>query len=229
MALLRTSGSVEAPTYDGEDQHDLLTIRIHYGGALLRSPYIRYVGKGLDYFDYVDVKCLSIDVLRQFIVECIPLCDRDIPKLYHKYNDDWDKGCRFLSKDSDMLVLLKFSKTGNEVEIYVQHGDLDDMLRAEATAGEIRQDNVGDDEGNGVGEIQKDSYGSVNVDEDVDQSGPFSHTELFSNAIHEQLRDSDRDTDLNCDSDGLWSHKESSDVEGDPSKLDTYPKFNPKT
>ncbi|GAA0158222.1 hypothetical protein LIER_43434 [Lithospermum erythrorhizon] len=116
------------------------------------------------------------------------------------------------------------------------------MLRAEATVGEIRQDNVGDDEGNDVGEIRMDSYGSVyinpvdsgddlgdsscsdregsdegfideeyvmadddilfdrNVDEDV-ESGPFSYIELFSNAIYEQVRDSDGDADLNYDSD----------------------------
>ncbi|KAG9139439.1 hypothetical protein Leryth_021587, partial [Lithospermum erythrorhizon] len=250
----------------GECQQDLLTIRLHHGGALLRSPYTRYVGGSLDYFDYVDGKCLSIDVLRQFVGECRPLCDRYKTKFYHKFNDDWDKGCRFVSKDSDVLGLLKFSKTGNEVEIYVQHGDLDDMLRAEAAAGEIRHGDLDD-----MGEIRMDSYGSVylnpvdsgddlgdsscsdsegsdvgfvdeeydmadddtlfdrNVDEDVDESGPLSHTDLFSNAIHGQLRDSDGDADLNYDSDGLWNDKESSDVEGEPSKLDCYPKFNPKT
>ncbi|GAA0155001.1 hypothetical protein LIER_12831 [Lithospermum erythrorhizon] len=143
MALRHTSGSVEAPPYDGEYQHDLLTIRIHHG-------------------------------------------------------------------------LLKFSKIGKEVEIYVQHGDLDDMLRAEVAVGETRQDNIGDDEGDDLGDSSySDSEGSDagfvdeeydmadddtlfarNVDEDVDESGPFSHTELCSNAIHEQLRDSDGHADL---------------------------------
>ncbi|GAA0187347.1 hypothetical protein LIER_34635 [Lithospermum erythrorhizon] len=129
MALRHTSGSIEAPAYDGEHQHDLLTIRIHHG--------------------------------------CI--------------DEEYDMA------DDDTLF-------------------------------------------------------DRNLDEDVDENAPLSHTELFSNPIHEQLRDSDGDVDLNYDSDGLWSDKESidvegdpskldsyPDVEGDPSKLDSYPKFNPKT
>ncbi|GAA0148092.1 hypothetical protein LIER_07627 [Lithospermum erythrorhizon] len=40
--------------------------------------------------------------------------------------------------------LLQFFKKGNQVDIYVEHNDLDAMLRAEAAGGEIRQDFIED-------------------------------------------------------------------------------------
>ncbi|GAA0145013.1 hypothetical protein LIER_05308 [Lithospermum erythrorhizon] len=97
----------------------------------------------------------------------------------------------------------------------IRHGDLDDM-------GEIRMDSYGsvylnpvdsgddlgdnscsDSEESDVGFVDEeydmaddDTLFDRNVDEDVDESDPLSHTDLFSNAIHEQLRDSDGDADL---------------------------------
>ncbi|GAA0163735.1 hypothetical protein LIER_19530 [Lithospermum erythrorhizon] len=105
MALRCSSRAMEAPVYDNAEV-DLITIQMHHGGALLRSPNTRYLGGGFDYFDYVDGKSLSKDVLRQFVSQCRPLCDKDRIKFYHKFRDEWDKGFRLLSKDTDVLGFL---------------------------------------------------------------------------------------------------------------------------
>ncbi|GAA0152649.1 hypothetical protein LIER_11077 [Lithospermum erythrorhizon] len=82
----------------------------------------------------------------KLVSQCRFLYDKDRIKFYHKFTDEWDKGFRLMSNDSDVLGLLKFYKTGKDEDIFVEYGDLDEMLSAKATAGEIRQNNVGDEE-----------------------------------------------------------------------------------
>ncbi|GAA0169466.1 hypothetical protein LIER_23949 [Lithospermum erythrorhizon] len=232
MTLRRSSGAVEALVYDYEAEVELITIRMHHGRALLKSPNTRYLGGG----------------------------------------DEWDKKIRLLSKSSDVLGLLKFYKKEKDVDIFVEHGDLDEMLRAEAAAGEIRKYNVGDEEeDNELGEARggsssfrsmymnfsnrsildsgdgssnesegfvdeeydmedDDTLFDMNINQGVEEDGAsFSHAQLFSSGVHDQLKEAEGEPDLAYDSNGIWSDKEDSDVEGDETKLDSYPKYISKT
>ncbi|GAA0164332.1 hypothetical protein LIER_19995 [Lithospermum erythrorhizon] len=146
MALRRNSGVQETPTYDIDNEPGTLTIKLYHGGVLLHSPKVRYVGGGVDYYDYVNGYLLGLTDLKTYVSECRPLCDKEKCKFYHKFRDDMDKGCRLLSKETDLKALVRFCRIGKVVEIFVQHDDLENMLRAEAANGEIRQDNVGDEE-----------------------------------------------------------------------------------
>ncbi|GAA0176012.1 hypothetical protein LIER_42010 [Lithospermum erythrorhizon] len=70
----------------------------------------------------------------------------------------------------------------------------------------------------------------MNIDQMVEEDGvSFSHAQLFSSGVHDQLKEAEGEPALAYDSDGIWSDKEASDVEGDGTKLDSYPKYNPKT
>ncbi|GAA0148496.1 hypothetical protein LIER_07920 [Lithospermum erythrorhizon] len=144
MAMLRNRGVGDNLVYDNVLEKDLMTIWIHHGGALLRSPHRRYVGGAVDCYDYVDGSSLSLEKIKDFVSRSRPLCDKNKTRFYFKYKDDFDKGCMFLKKDSDSLGLLQFFKKGNQVDIYVEHNDLDAMLRAEAAGGKIRQDFIED-------------------------------------------------------------------------------------
>ncbi|GAA0161044.1 hypothetical protein LIER_43552 [Lithospermum erythrorhizon] len=172
MAMLRNRGVGDNPVYDNVLEKTLMTIWIHHGGALLRSPHRRYV----------DGSSLSLEKLKDFVSRCRPLCDKNKTRFYFKYKDDFDKGCMFLKKDSDCLGLLQFFKKGNQVDIYVEHNDLDAMLRAEAAGREIRQDFIEDVEDDVDGNMN--SCGSVFVRADrgneFDISSGFDDSEFGS-------------------------------------------------
>ncbi|GAA0151796.1 hypothetical protein LIER_37358 [Lithospermum erythrorhizon] len=168
MALRRNSGLQQTPSYDLEKEPGMLTIKLHHGGTLLRSPKVGYVGGMVDYYDNVN-------------------------------------------------------GTGKYIEIFVQHDDLDNMLRAGVANGEIRQDNLGDDDEDeyNVG-LARSSLGSG-----VEEHGSFNHVEFFSNSVHEQLKVTKGDNDcIGEDDEGFYSGKESS--KEDESTLNIYPKYNPK-
>ncbi|GAA0155395.1 hypothetical protein LIER_13135 [Lithospermum erythrorhizon] len=127
------------------------------------------------------------------------------------------------------------------------------MWRTKAAAGEIRQDNVGEEEeDNELGEARggSSSFGSMymnffdgsssnsddgssnesegfvdeeydmedddtlfdmNIDQRVkEDEASFSHAQLFSSGVHDQLKEAEGELDLAYDSDGIWSDKEAS-------------------
>ncbi|GAA0152648.1 hypothetical protein LIER_11076 [Lithospermum erythrorhizon] len=70
----------------------------------------------------------------------------------------------------------------------------------------------------------------MNIDQGVEEDGAsFSHAQLFLSGVHDQSKEAEGEFDLAYDSDGIWSDKEVSDVEGNRTKLDSYPKYNSKT
>ncbi|GAA0168276.1 hypothetical protein LIER_23027 [Lithospermum erythrorhizon] len=73
---IRKSGVTEAPVYYDANETGILTIKIHHGRAQLRRPNIRYVGGTVGYYDYVDGRTLSVEVLQRFVSERRPLCDK---------------------------------------------------------------------------------------------------------------------------------------------------------
>ncbi|GAA0161547.1 hypothetical protein LIER_17834 [Lithospermum erythrorhizon] len=146
MALRRTSGIVDPLVYDEVDEVGMLTLTLYHGNALLRSPYTRYVGGTVDYFDYVNGNSLNMEGLRGFVSDCRPLCDKDKINFYLKFKKNLDKRYRLLSNESDLMGLLKVFKKAKEVELFVQHVDLDSTLREETINREIRQDIVDDED-----------------------------------------------------------------------------------
>ncbi|GAA0148622.1 hypothetical protein LIER_36763 [Lithospermum erythrorhizon] len=216
MAMLRNRGVGDNPVYDNVLEKALMTIWIHHGGALLRSPHRRYVGGAVDCYDYVDGSSLSLEKLKKF-----------------------------------------FFKKGNQVDIYVEHNDLNAMLRPEAAGGEIRQDFIEDveddvdDNMNSCGsvllradrgdefDISKglldeeydmdgdDTLFDLNVDHDLENDGIITiHTQFFSNNVHDQLNATDGDIDLDCGDDVLKSDNVSDASGADDSQLSSFPKFN---
>ncbi|KAG9152820.1 hypothetical protein Leryth_017644 [Lithospermum erythrorhizon] len=126
--------------------------------------------------------------------------------------------------------LLQFFKKGNQVDIYVEHNDLDAMLRAEAAGGEIRQDFIEDveDDVDGDSEFKiidesrggfldeeydmddDDTLFDLNVDHGLENDGIIStHTQFFSSNVHDQLNATDGDIDLDCGDDVLKSDNDS--------------------
>ncbi|GAA0168465.1 hypothetical protein LIER_23177 [Lithospermum erythrorhizon] len=65
MALRRNSGALEPPI---NVEANMLTITLHHDGALLRSPQTKYVSGVVVYFDHIDGKTVSINDLKEFVV-----------------------------------------------------------------------------------------------------------------------------------------------------------------
>ncbi|GAA0146863.1 hypothetical protein LIER_36397 [Lithospermum erythrorhizon] len=243
MGVRRGPLIVENPVYDADLEPDMLTIRMHHGSALLQSPHTRYVEGATDLFDYVDGSNLAVSVLKEFLGECRPLCDKNKIRFYHKYKENFDKGCRLLRNDKEYIGLLKFFKKGNEVDVFVQHANLEDMLRAEVAIGKIRQDMIKDDEDDVDYDSDDSEFGSSDeseglVDEEYDMEDDDTLFELNvdhgveeASALvnHTQLNAIDGDRDINSNSEGLKSDYDCSDGEADIAKLDSYPTFNAST
>ncbi|GAA0173928.1 hypothetical protein LIER_27429 [Lithospermum erythrorhizon] len=250
MALRRTSGIVDPPVYDEVNEVGMLTLTFYHGRALLRSPYTRYVGGTVDYFDYVNGNSLTMEGLRGFVSDCRPLCDKDKTKFYLKLKENLYKGCRFL-------------------KLFVQHADLDSMLREEAINGEIRQDVVDDEdvgfESRNLGTIfmarnermlvdydslsdgssgsddddvlvddeydmeEDDALFDLHVDEGAEEGkASFNHIEFISQNIHDEINNVEGDRDFIGNGDGGFrSEHDSSDDDGH-CKLDSFPKYNSK-
>ncbi|KAG9136230.1 hypothetical protein Leryth_003822 [Lithospermum erythrorhizon] len=99
--------------------------------------------------------------------------------------------------DNPVYGLLQFFKKGNQVDIYVEHNDLDAMLRAEAAGGEIRQDFIEDVEDDV--DDNMNSCGSVFVRADrgdeFDISSGSDDSEFRSSDESEGLLDEEYDMD----------------------------------
>ncbi|GAA0167717.1 hypothetical protein LIER_22588 [Lithospermum erythrorhizon] len=124
------------------------------------------------------------------------------------------------------------------------HPDLDHTLRVEVANGEIRLDYIGDDDDNdvdkglGINQVDEDynmkdddALFDMHVDEGAEEGGSsFSHTDLLSSRVHEELNEDDGERDcLGVDNEGFRSDKGPSEDDGYHAKQDNYPKYNSQT
>ncbi|GAA0151750.1 hypothetical protein LIER_37347 [Lithospermum erythrorhizon] len=191
MALRRNSRLTKTPNYDGEDDVGILTIKLHHGGALLYSPFTRYVGGSIDYYDYVSSRNLSINTLKEFVGSCRPLCDASRTKFYAKLSENLDMlrveaangeirqdGVGDIEEDE--MNILDSTSMGFVYRVGVEgdgiEGDDSDDSEYDCN-GLVNEDYIMDED---------DIMFDINVDKDAEIDGTtFNHSILFSTGVHE--------------------------------------------
>ncbi|GAA0162044.1 hypothetical protein LIER_43591 [Lithospermum erythrorhizon] len=209
---------------------------MHHGGALLYSSFTRYAGGSINYFDFVSRRFASIGMLRNYVEESRPLCDKNITKFYYKIDRAKAASVEIRQDDAgdecDKDIGLNMLGTPNVGSIYMIGNNRED-----------RQDGVdnegSDDSDYGSVELVYEDYileedgvmFEMNMDKGVEDDGTtFNHVSLFSTGVHEQLHKANGEVDcVGSNNEGMNSNGDSNDeVHKDGARLDQFPRYNAK-
>lgn len=234
--------------YAGEPS--CFTIKLMHGGVMKQFPKRMYLGGSLEYFDFVDIDQIGMFDLWDF-AEQLGYTDKSSVRFWLKHGRSFDKHCKLIETDSDVLDIRNYIPSSFEVDMFIEHLNMRGDVEGE-TEGRLVNDSVivddsgwesenndGSDESNEGDDVfyqsdydmsDDDKLYEQYVDPDVEFGGldkgkSVAGADFISEEMYDRIQNEEGDEDCVASDDDFESSNGSDEEKG----TQKFPKFNPKT